>query len=91
MTWAWISKSIEVYYIGGAPGIEKTAWIKSKIKQLNIEHFDVVKYRNGFWLGISGKNKVAVYDSSHMPDLIQKIKEKENRKRIYFKCLRWFI
>ena len=69
MTWAWISKSIEVYYIGGAPGIEKTAWIKSKIKQLNIEHFDVVKYRNGFWLGISGKNKVAVYDSSHMPDL----------------------
>ena len=66
-----LAKSVKVYYIQGPPGIGKTERMKKLIRELKDKYgtkINMVKYENGFWLGV-GSAKIAVYDDfrdSHM-------------------------
>lgn len=59
-----LKKNVEVYYISGPSGIGKTEKAKEIIRN-NKEKYgskiNMVKYENGFWLGV-GSAKVALYD-----------------------------
>ena len=71
------SKEIEVKYIWGESGIGKTQKAKELIKEYfnknnknnNNNTFNLVKYENNFWMGVSEISEVALYDDfrdSHM-------------------------
>lgn len=51
-------KQVRVYYISGPSGIGKTTFAKYL---LGNESFNLVKYENGFWMGL-GEAKNALYD-----------------------------
>ena len=59
-----LKKDVEVYYISGPSGIGKTEKAKEIIRK-NKEKYgskvNMVKYENGFWLGV-GTAKIALYD-----------------------------
>lgn len=59
-----LKKDVEVYYISGPSGIGKTEKAKEIIRN-NKEKYgskiNMVKYENGFWLGV-GSAKIALYD-----------------------------
>lgn len=60
-----MKKMCKVYYISGPSGIGKTEFAKGLIGN---ETFCLVKYENGFWVGVS-KTRIALYDDwrdSHM-------------------------
>lgn len=60
-----MKKYCKVYYISGPSGIGKTEFAKGLIGN---ETFCLVKYENGFWVGVS-KTRIALYDDwrdSHM-------------------------
>lgn len=60
-----MKKFVKVYYISGPSGIGKTEFAKGLIGN---ETFCLVKYENGFWVGVS-KTRIALYDDwrdSHM-------------------------
>lgn len=59
-------KPTKVYYISGRSGIGKTQFAKYLIGD---EEFNLVKFENGFWMGVTPHVKVALYDDwrdSHM-------------------------
>lgn len=56
------TKNVKVYYLWGQSGIGKSNWIQNKLFELNIDNYDQIDCSNGFWQGITGLNKVAVYD-----------------------------
>lgn len=51
-------KQVKVYYISGKSGIGKTTFATYLIGK---EIFNIVKYENGFWMGIGNAN-IALYD-----------------------------
>lgn len=55
---------LKVYWISGKSGIGKTTKAFEILKQYlkKNEKFDMIKYRNGFYLGASDKNKACLYD-----------------------------
>ena len=66
-------KKVEVIYIYGESGIGKTQKAKQLIKEYfektNQKTFNLVKYENSFWIGVSELSEVALYDDfrdSHM-------------------------
>jgi Cdc6-like AAA superfamily ATPase len=66
-------KEVKVIYIHGESGIGKTQKAKELIKEYmkknNVETFNLVKYENTFWMGVSEKSEIALYDDfrdSHM-------------------------
>ena len=66
-------KKVKVIYIYGDSGVGKTSKAKELIKEYfnenNVNTFNLVKYENNFWMGVSEKSKVALYDDfrdSHM-------------------------
>jgi len=52
-------KPTRVYYISGRSGIGKTQFAKYLIGN---EEFNLVKFENGFWMGVTPHVKVALYD-----------------------------
>lgn len=65
MTGKEMEKQVKVYYISGPSGIGKTQFAK---KLIGNRPFSLVKYENGFWMGI-GDTEAALYDDwrdSHM-------------------------
>lgn len=61
--------NLEVVYICGPSGIGKSKSAFEIIKQKGYRKFNMVKYENGFWNGVSKNAIVAVYDDfrdSHM-------------------------
>lgn len=61
-----IKKYVKVYYISGRSGIGKTSFAHYLIGK---ETCNIVKYENGFWMGISKNCRIAFYDDwrdSHM-------------------------
>lgn len=52
-------KNVKVYYISGRSGIGKTKFAKFLIGD---KPFNLVKYENGFWIGVKSGEKVALYD-----------------------------
>lgn len=59
---------IQVYYIWGGSEMDKTHDAVKLAKEKGYQKINMVKYENGFWLGI-GKSKCAIYDDfrdSHM-------------------------
>lgn len=59
---------IQVYYIWGGSEMDKTHDAIKMAKEKGYQKINMVKYENGFWLGI-GKSKCAIYDDfrdSHM-------------------------
>jgi hypothetical protein len=66
ITTAEISKHVKVYYISGRSGIGKTRFAYYLIGK---EKFDSVKYENGFWIGVTDRVRICLYDDfrdSHM-------------------------
>lgn len=66
-------KKVKVIYIYGESGVGKTSKAKELIreyfKENEVSTFNLVKYENNFWMGVSEKSKVALYDDfrdSHM-------------------------
>lgn len=63
-------KDVKVYYIQGPSGIGKTEKAKDIIRSLPVQKFNVIKYENGFYGGVSEEDvPIAVYDDfrdSHM-------------------------
>lgn len=60
---------LEVIYICGPSGIGKSKRAFEIIKEHNLTKFNMVKYENGFWNGVSKNCNVALYDDfrdSHM-------------------------
>lgn len=67
------SKKIKAVFIYGDSGVGKTTKAKELIRQYfdenDVNTFNLVKYENNFWMGVSEKSKVALYDDfrdSHM-------------------------
>ena len=66
-----LAKNVKVYYIQGPPGIGKTERMKKIVRDNKNTYgtkINMVKYENGFWIGV-GSAKIAVYDDfrdSHM-------------------------
>jgi len=59
-------KKVKVYYISGRSGIGKTRFAHYLIGN---EMYNVVKFENGFWMGITNQTRIALYDDwrdSHM-------------------------
>lgn len=54
-----VQKNVKVYYISGVSGIGKTRFAHFLIGK---ETFNVVKYRNKFWMGVTPNVRVALYD-----------------------------
>lgn len=54
-----IRKNIKVYYISGHSGAGKTNFAFNLIGK---DPFNVVKYENGFWMGVTSTCKIALYD-----------------------------
>lgn len=52
-------KHVKVYYISGRSGIGKTKFAKFLIGN---RPFNIVKYENGFWIGVKSGEKTALYD-----------------------------
>lgn len=52
-------KCVKVYYISGESGIGKTRFAKYLIDDAV---FNIVKYENGFWIGVKSNGKIALYD-----------------------------
>lgn len=52
-------KRVKVYYISGRSGIGKTTFAKYLIGD---KSFNIVKYVNGFWIGVSRNCDIALYD-----------------------------
>lgn len=52
-------KQIKVYYISGRSGIGKTRFAHLLIGK---EAYNPVKYENGFWMGVTGSTRIALYD-----------------------------
>lgn len=62
-------KNITVIYYWGKSGVGKTRTALQYIKEYLNDEYNEVKYENGFWLGVSNKVEVALYDDfrdSHM-------------------------
>lgn len=60
---------LNVFYIYGKSGSGKTRRAQEIIKTFGYTEFDEIKYRNGFYLGVSGDCKACIYDDfrpSHM-------------------------
>lgn len=65
----YYKQNINVFYIYGPSGIGKTKRAIQIIKYYNYNEFDEIKYKNGFYIGVSGNCKVCLYDDfrpSHM-------------------------
>ena len=67
------SKEVKVTYIWGESGVGKTQKAKELIKEWmdksKTNTFNLVKYENSFWMGVSEKSEIALYDDfrdSHM-------------------------
>jgi len=59
-------KQVKAYYISGNSGIGKTRFATYLIGK---EPYNIVKYENGFWLGVTARIRIALYDDwrdSHM-------------------------
>ena len=54
-----VRKHIKVYYISGRSGIGKTNFAFYLIGD---KEFNIVKYENNFWLGVTNNCKIALYD-----------------------------
>lgn len=54
-----VRKNIKVYYISGHSGAGKTNFAFNLIGK---EPFNLVKYENGFWMGVTSTCKIALYD-----------------------------
>lgn len=54
-----IRKNIKVYYISGHSGAGKTNFA---FKLIGKDPFNLVKYENGFWMGVTSTCKIALYD-----------------------------
>lgn len=54
-----IRKNVKVYYISGHSGAGKTNFAFNLIGK---DAFNIVKYENGFWLGVTDTCKIALYD-----------------------------
>ena len=63
-----VGKNVKVYYIYGPSGYGKTIYAKLLINQLGLE-FDMVKFENNFWSGVSGEREVALYDDFRDSDM----------------------
>lgn len=63
-----VGKDVDVYYIYGPSGYGKTLYAKMLINDLGLE-FDMVKFENGFWSGVSGEREVALYDDFRDSDM----------------------
>lgn len=65
-------KNVKVYWIQGPSGIGKTNKamdIAEEFEEQNDWYTDMIKYENGFYLGITDGSKIAIYDDfrdSHM-------------------------
>ena len=66
-------KKVKVIYIYGESGVGKTQKAKELIKEYfnenNVNTFNLVKYENNFWMGVSEQSEVCLYDDfrdSHM-------------------------
>ena len=60
---------LKIFYIYGPSGSGKSKAAVEYIKAHGYKRMDVVKYRNGFYIGISGKNKVCLYDEFRPSDM----------------------
>lgn len=67
------SKKTKVIFIYGESGVGKTNMAKDLIKKYfdenNVSTFNLIKYENNFWIGVSELSEVALYDDfrdSHM-------------------------
>ena len=58
-----INKQIHVYYIYGKSGSGKTDWVLSCLKRNNILKCDMISYINKFWVGVTNKCYVCLYDN----------------------------
>lgn len=54
-----IRKNIKVYYISGHSGAGKTNFA---FRLIGKDSFNLVKYENGFWMGVTSTCKIALYD-----------------------------
>lgn len=54
-----IRKNIKVYYISGHSGAGKTNFA---FRLIGKDPFNLVKYENGFWMGVTSTCKIALYD-----------------------------
>lgn len=54
-----IKKHVKVYYISGRSGIGKTNFAHNLIGK---DSCNIVKYENGFWMGVSNNCRIALYD-----------------------------
>lgn len=54
-----IRKNVKVYYISGDSGAGKTNFAFNLIGK---EPFNLVKYENGFWMGVTSTCRIALYD-----------------------------
>lgn len=66
-------KKVKVIYIYGESGVGKTQkakeLMKEYMKENDVNTFNLVKYENNFWIGVSEKSEIALYDDfrdSHM-------------------------
>lgn len=54
-----VRKNVKVYYVSGHSGAGKTNFAFNLIGK---EPFNLVKYENGFWMGVTSTCKIALYD-----------------------------
>lgn len=64
-----LHKDVTVYYIDGPSGSGKTLWWKNYLLEHKIKEFDMIGYRNTFWMGVTSTCNVAVYDEFRHTDL----------------------
>ena len=65
-------KNVKVYYIQGPSGIGKTNKaidLAEEFENMHDTYTDWIKYENGFYSGITGQAKVAIYDDFRSSDM----------------------
>lgn len=56
------SKEVVVEYVWGPSGSGKSTYVQKKLIEMGDPNFDLITYRNGFWIGMTGMTDVAVYE-----------------------------
>ena len=64
-----IYKNVKVIYVWGKSGSGKFRWCNDVLAHNGYQFCDLVKYRNGFWVGISNECQTCIYDEFRHEDI----------------------